>query len=224
MKSITCRGSAILGVGLSICLASSAFAQSGGGGGSSGGGAGGSSGGTSTGAPGQTGASPSTGSPGAIPGGSLNSRSAAPQALPGDRSTAPQRPMAVPPVPSAGNAEPTSPINRQNRELNARDPQDDPSDTLDRTDASEPLDPTPRTDPVIGGSGNRGAIGPGDVDSKNLDVSRTRSADSIGEEPERVQRKGGATGRTLDECMTNWDDSTHMTREQWKTTCQRLGR
>lgn len=221
-KSISSRGSALWAVGLSICLASSALAQTGGGGGSSGGSGGSGGGGASTGTTGPTGVSPSTGSRGTIPDSSLNGRNS-PQALPGDRS-APQRPMAVPPVPSAGNAEPSSPINRQDRELNARDPQRDTSDPLDRRDASDPLDPTPRTDPVIGGSGNRGAAGPGDADSNNLDVSRNRSADSIGEEPERVQRKGGATGRTLEECMQNWDDDTHMTREQWKTTCERLGR
>lgn len=216
--------SALLAVGLSICLASSALAQSGGGGsGGSSGGAGGSGGGASTGTTGATGSTPSPGSKGALPNAPSNARTS-PPALPGDRSTTRQRPMAVPAVPSAGNAEPSSPINRQDRELNARDPQGDARDPLDRREGSDPLDPTPQTDPIIGGSGNRGAVGPGDADSKNLDVSRTRSADSIGEEPERVQRKGGATGRTLEECMQNWDDDTHMTREQWKTTCERLGR
>jgi len=127
--------------------------------------------------------------------------------------------MGVPPVPSAGNAEPTSPIYRQDRQPNASDSQRDATNSLDRA---------PRTDPAFGSGGNRGtsgaAAGPGEADEDNLDVSRTKSANSISEEPERVQREGGASGKTLDECMQNWDASTHMTKEQWKSTCERLGR
>ena len=219
-KYLSNQASALLTVGLSICLASSALGQTAGGGSSSGGASSG-GGGASTGTAGATGAGPSTGGPPSM-GGSGPARTA-PPATPGDGRTTSQRPMAVPPVPSAGNAEPSSPINRQDRELNARDPERDTGESIDRRSTSDPLDPTPRTDPVIGGGGNRGAVGPGDADSQNLDVSRARSTDSIGGEPERVERKGGATGRTLEECMQNWDESTHMTKERWKTTCQRLG-
>lgn len=54
-------------------------------------------------------------------------------------------------------------------------------------------------------------------------VSGSRTTHSIQEEPNRVKR-GGAAGKSLDECMEIWDPGTHMTKEQWETTCKRLGR
>jgi hypothetical protein len=224
-----CQSSFLLGSGLALLFATSALAQSGGsggGGGSSGGGSGSSSSGASTGTAAPAGVGPSTGARGAGPNSPLTGATT-PGALPGPQSrspatlpsTVPQRQTGVSPVPSAGNAEPSSPIYRQDRQPSTRDSQ---------RDATNPLDRSPRTDPAIGGSGRSrdgsAAAGPGEADADNLDVSKTRAADSISEEPERIQRDGGAGGRTLDECMQNWDAGTHMTQEQWKATCQRLGR
>jgi hypothetical protein len=31
---------------------------------------------------------------------------------------------------------------------------------------------------------------------------------------------GGASGKSLDECMATWDSSTHMSKELWRTTCE----
>ena len=228
------RGSALFAAAIAVCFAGSVFAQSGGGGGGGGGGAGGGSsggagsagGGASTGTAAPAGGGPSTGARGAGPNSPLTGQTT-PQALPGPQSrspatlpsTVPQRQTGVPPVPSAGNAEPSSPIYRQDRQPNARDSQ---------RDATNPLERAPRTDPAFGSSGRSGggggaAAGPGEADADNLDVSKSRAANSISEEPERIQREGGAGGKTLAECMQNWDASTHMTLEQWKSTCQRLG-
>jgi hypothetical protein len=214
----------LLASGFALCLAGSVLAQTGGGssaGGSAGGGApagtappaGGASSGSST-ARGSGANSPATGqtTPQALPG----PQSRSPTPLP---STVPERQTGVPPVPSAGNAEPSSPIYRQDRQPNPNNAESNPADPLART---------PQTDPAIGGSGRAGsggaATGAGEADAeKNLGVTGTRSSNSIGEEPERVQREGGASGKSLEECMQNWDQDTHITQARWKEICQRLG-
>lgn len=220
-------GSVVLSSCAALFLAGAALAQTGGGGGGSGGASGSAGSGAGAGTAGPGGAGPSTGTPGTGPGSSLPSGQPAPQGLPGPQSrspatvpsTVPQRQTGVPPVPSAGNAEPTSPIYRRDRQPGTGDAQRDPT---------APVERAPRQDSTIGGSGHpagrSGAAGPGEADSDNLDVSKTRDANSISEEPDRVRRQGGAAGRTLDECMQNWDAGTHMTREQWKVTCERLSR
>lgn len=211
----------LLASGVALSLAGSVLAQTGGG--------------SSTGGSATAGAAPSAG--GASSTNSTARGSGAntpaiglttPQALPGPQSrsptplpsTVPERQTGVPPVPSAGNAEPSSPIYRQDRQLNPNNPQ---------SDATDPLSRTPRQDPAIGGSGRVGsggsATGASEADAeKNLDVMGTRSSNSIGEEPDRVQREGGAAGKSLDECMQNWDQDTHITQARWKEICQRLGR
>lgn len=209
----------LLASGVALCLAGSVFAQTGGGsstGGSTGGGAtagaapsaGGASSTNST-ARGSGANSPATGltTPQALPG----PQSRSPTPLP---STVPERQTGVPPVPSAGNAEPSSPIYRQDRQSNPNNSQ---------SDATDPLSRTPRQDPAIGGSGRAGSGGSA-TGTGEADVMGTRSSNSIGEEPDRVQREGGAAGKSLDECMQNWDQDTHITQARWKEICQRLGR
>jgi hypothetical protein len=93
---------------------------------------------------------------------------------------------------------------------------------------------TPQTDAPLGGSGGTsggrtGAPGGGDAlvptdpSGNPAEFGPGRKSDSISDEPNRVTR-GGAAGRNLEECMKIWDPGTHMTKEQWKTTCERLGR
>lgn len=144
-------------------------------------------------------------SPNAAPGGELPMRS------PSLHSTVPQPPSAVPPVPSAGNAEPNSPIYRQPPTTTNNAPS--PSTST----PSEQPQPQPST-------GVTGRSAPNDDKDTDLDVSGTRSPNTISEEPARVQREGGAVGQSLEGCLNAWDASTHLTRDQWQKTCERLGR
>lgn len=138
----------------------------------------------------------------------------------------PPRDTGIPPVPSAGNAEPNSPIYRRDTQPGTLTPDRDPSTSQ------------PRIDTPPGGSGG-GALGqqgdqdggsvsgdpliPTDPSGRPAESGSGRPTTSIGEEPDRVKR-GGAAGANLDECMKLWDPSTHMTKERWKETCERLGR
>lgn len=101
-----------------------------------------------------------------------------------------------------------------------------PAGSVTTPDATAPGARAPQTDVPPGGSG--GSAGSGDPLSPgnrgNQDASEVRSPNSISAEPERVKRGGGASGKKLEECMQNWDAGTHMTKEQWKATCVRLGR
>lgn len=233
--------SGICGALLVIASTGLALAQTGGGGtgGNTGGGAGSSAGSTGapgTAAPGGT-AGPAPGTPGAGqstgegagqgtglsgPSGPANPSAAARPLSP---SGAPSPPLAGPenrmpenrtqvrPVPSVGNAEPTSPVNRQDR---------DAATGVARPDLSSPDERSPTQDPTLGGSGGAGSGARTGIDP-GTDVSGTRASDTIAGEPERVQRQGGAGGRSLDDCMKLWDKGTHMSQAQWKATCQRLG-
>ncbi|MCC7251812.1 hypothetical protein [Hyphomicrobium sp.] len=194
----------------------SVVAQSSGSGGSAGSSGSGGGTGTSTGAgssaTGDAVTSPSTRSPATGP------QSRSPAMAP---SPIPQRDTGVPPVPSAGNAEPNSPIYRRDPPPGALDAQRD----LETT--------TPETDAPLGGSGGAGSAGtansgdpliPTDPSGNPADSGPGRMTNSIGEEPDRIKRGGGAAGANLEECMKLWDPSTHMTKERWKVTCERLGR
>lgn len=208
-------------------IANGAFAQSGGGaGGGAGGGTGGSTGSSSgttgtggTVAPGGTAVSPATRTPSTGP----QSRSPAMRPSP-----VPQANTGVPPVPSAGNAEPSSPIYRQDIKPGTA-PQADNGNSVGTSSESR----APQMDAPIGGSGSRGA---GDGSSGASDpLTPTDSAgnpalgesgpkpNSIAEEPNRIKR-AGAAGKNLDECLNLWDPGTHMTKDRWKETCERLGR
>ncbi len=201
----------------SSVLASGSIGQSsgggtgGGGGGSAGGSTGGSAGAGSAAGAGSTGAGTSGLTGRTSPQGVTGPQSRSPTALP---STVPRRDTGVRPLPNAGNAEPTSPIYRQDTDPNGRAPQ---------RDATDPNERAPQRDSNTGGSGGRAGGGAGESDADNLDISKTHETNTISGEPQRVERQGGATGRTLDECMQNWDAGTHMTKDQWKTTCERLG-
>lgn len=155
-------------------------------------------------------------------------------------------------VPSAGNAELNSPIYRQDTPAGSLTPQRDAvSPSRDATNPqrdgiNDPVTPSettpaPQTDAPIGGSGipsgaqTGGAAGSGtagtgdplaptDPSSRPAEAGSGRTANTIGDEPNRVTRGGGAAGKNLEECMKIWDPSTHMTKDQWKTTCERLGR
>mgnify|MGYP001200800919 CR=1 FL=1 len=202
-----------------------AVAQTGGGGGGAGGSGGGTgssaTGGGATGAPSATtpgtGTSPGTRTPSAGP--QVQSPALRP-------SPVPRRETGVPPVPSVDNAEPNSPVRRQDPLSARRDGVEDQANPSLRS-------PDDQTDPPLGSSGgtarSRGTAGgdplmPTDPSGSPAEADQARRTNSIGEEPERVTRGGGAAGKDLDECMALWDPSTHMTREQWKTTCERLGR
>ena len=203
-----------------------AAAQTGGssGAGSSGGGTGG---GGAAGAPsaspgvgGATGAgtpatrTPSTPLPAAPSGPQANSPANPP-------STIPQRNTGIRPVPSAGNAEPNSPIYRRDQEASpaGRIPSGDPTAAGNRQ---------PQTGEIPDSTG--GAVGDGTStgttgdDLGGTEVEGSKNSSSISEEPNRIKRGGGAAGANLEECMQVWDPSTHMTKDQWRTTCQRLGR
>jgi hypothetical protein len=214
---------------LSVSVAGVAFAQSGGGaggGGGTGGGAGGSAGstgGTGTGgsaAPGGTATAPTTRTPSSGP----QSRSPAMRPSP-----VPQADTGVPPVPSAGNAEPNSPIYRQDVTPGAAAPQPDAGNPAATGTESK----APQMDAPIGGSGGSsvgsGSSGAGDplapTDSAGnpaLGESGPKP-NSISEEPNRIKR-AGAAGKDLDDCMKLWDPGTHMTKARWKETCERQGR
>jgi hypothetical protein len=211
---------------------------------SGGSGAGGSSAGGSSSPGGATGAGSSVGTGGAAaPGGTVTPPSMrTPSTGPQSRSPAmrpspvPQVDTGNPPVPSAGNAEPSSPIYRQDMPPGALTPQPDATNPAGTgTDGSTATESrTPQTDAPPGGSGGASgartgagsggdALIPSDPSGSPAESGSGRTADSITEEPNRVTR-GGAAGKNLDECMKLWDPSTHMTKEQWKTTCERLGR
>jgi hypothetical protein len=121
------------------------------------------------------------------------------------------------PAPSTGNADVTSPIERQvDRQVDRIERQG--AGSADNASRQGQRAPTPDTYPGGGGSGTGASTG----ESDNLDVSRTRREDTISGEPDRVKR-GGAGGKTMADCMAIWDPSTHMSKEQWRTTCERLG-
>ena len=210
---------------LSVPVAGHAFAQSGGGGGTGGGASGsaGSTGGAGTGgtvAPGGTATSPLTRTPSTGP----QSRSPAMRPSP-----VPQTDTGVPPVPSAGNAEPSSPIYRQDITPGAAAPQPDAGNPA----AIGTESGAPQMDAPIGGSGGSGVgdgssgasdpLTPTDSAGNPALGNSGREPNSITEEPNRIKR-AGAAGKDLDECMKLWDSGTHMSRERWKETCERLGR
>lgn len=142
----------------------------------------------------------------------------------------PPRDTGIPPVPSAGNAEPNSPIYRRDTQPGTLTPDRAPSTTQQ-----------PQVDTPPGGSGGGGALGqeqeqggggsvsgdpliPTDPAGNPAESESGRPTTSIGEEPDRIKRGAGAAGGNLDECMKLWDPSTHMTKERWRETCERLGR
>ncbi len=108
--------------------------------------------------------------------------------------------------------------------------------TTPQPDAGNPLGTgsegrEPQLDAPIGGSGRRG-VGDGSSEASDpLAPTEGHPAlggtghrpSSISEEPERIKR-AGAAGKNLDECLKLWDPDTHMTRDRWKETCERLGR
>lgn len=196
-----------------------AVAQTGGGGGASGGGGAGTGGAAGTGAsPGGTGAG--SVAPGARPG-SGTARGAGQTARPGAPSALPR--TGIRPVPSPGNAEPSSPIHRQNEIGAGRDPE-----SGGRTPRREAIDPgsrDPQTSPLPSGSGGT-ARTDGVLGARPLDPAPSSDGASdgtVGTEPVE-ERKSGAGGPTLSECMDAWDAGTNMTRQDWRETCQRLGR
>lgn len=229
MRNITStRARTALAVTLPIVLASvcvavapPVMAQTGGGAGGTGGAGSGATGGAGS-TTGGSGGAP--GAPIAKPpptGPQIRSPATPPSAIP-------QPDTGVPPVPSAGNAERSSPIYRQDKPPGSLTPsQNTPGSGL--PDAARPSSPTD-TPLGSGGSGasqspdtSGDALTPTDPTGSPADYGSGRPTNSISDEPNRV-RRGGAAGRDLTECMNLWDKSTHMTREQWRTTCERLGR
>jgi hypothetical protein len=118
-------------------------------------------------------------------------------------------------VPSTDNAEPTSPIFRQDAQTPGTSPQ---------PDATNPAGRAPQMDPQLGGGGGSGGRGVQGNSSDPLEATEVERPNSISDEPERLKRGGGAAGANLADCMQIWDPSTHMSKEQWATTCKRLGR
>lgn len=94
----------------------------------------------------------------------------------------------------------------------------------DHANPASPSAPAPQSDPRSRGSGGPASTGAGSGEAGNLDASTVRSPNSISDEPNRLKRGGGASGKALEACMADWDTGTHMTKEQWRTTCERLGR
>lgn len=189
-----------------------AFAQSGGGGASGGGSAGGSGvGGANTGG---SVTSPSTRSS------STGPQSGSPAMRP---SPIPRANTGVPPVPSAGNAEPNSPIYRQDAKPGSLPAQPGGLQESTRSQTDAPIGGSGGTGTGSGSSGADDPLTPTDsVGNPALGGSGDEPT-SITEEPERIKR-AGAAGRNLDECMKLWDPGTHMTKDRWKETCVRLGR
>lgn len=93
-----------------------------------------------------------------------------------------------------------------------------------RANSASPSAPAPQSIPQSRGSENSASTGAGSGETGNLDASTVQSPNSISDEPNRLKRGGGASGKSLDECMADWDVGTHMTKKQWRTTCERLGR
>jgi hypothetical protein len=42
--------------------------------------------------------------------------------------------------------------------------------------------------------------------------------------PDASRSQGGASGATFDQCAAEWDASSHMTQQEWRSSCARLGR
>lgn len=200
--------------------------SSGGGGTTGGGGAAGSPGaspGAGAGVGGATGAgvpatrSPSPAMPAPPSGPQVNSPATPP-------STVPERNTGIRPVPSAGNAEPNSPIYRQDQEATpaGRVPSGDPTTPGNRQPQTGEIPNS--TGGAVGDGTSSGASGAGSDDLGGTEVEKAKDPSSISDEPNRIKRGGGAAGADLEGCMKVWDPSTHMTKEQWRTTCKRLGR
>ena len=204
-------------IGTDAVLAQSGGSTGGASGGASGGGTSGATGSPSGAGSGAADTSPTGGPSPRAPATGPQSRS--PATPP---STVPQRDTGVRQVPSPGNAEPNSPIYRQDTQ---------PGDLLT---PRAPTTSSPQTDsPPGGGGGGAGSAGgagggdplmPTDPAGNPAGPGSERSTTSIGEEPDRIKRGGGAAGADLEDCMKLWDSSTHMTKERWKETCERLGR
>ena len=45
-----------------------------------------------------------------------------------------------------------------------------------------------------------------------------------GSPSESVQSAPGGGGNTLQDCMNFWDSGTHMSKSEWRVTCQRIQR
>ena len=78
-------------------------------------------------------------------------------------------------------------------------------------------------DSTGGTAGNGTSTGTSGDDLGGTEVETVETPSSISQEPNRL-RRGGAAGANLDECMKVWDSTTHMSKDQWRTTCKRLGR
>ena len=139
-------------------------------------------------------------------------------------STVPDRNTGLRPVPSAGNAEPNSPIYRQDREASpaGRVPSGDPTAAGNRQPQTGEIPNS--TGGTAGNGASSGASGAASDDLGGTQVETTKAPSSISDEPNRIKRGGGAAGADMKSCMDVWDSSTHMTKEQWRTTCKRLGR
>ncbi|MDP1908458.1 MAG: hypothetical protein Q8K85_09160, partial [Hyphomicrobium sp.] len=136
-------------------------------------------------------------------------------------STVPQRDTGIRSVPSAGNAEPNSPIYRRDQEASpaGRIPSGDPTAAGNRQPQTGEI---PNSTGGAAANGTSTGISGDDLGGTNVESAKNPS--SISDEPNRLRRGGGAAGANLEECMKIWDSTTHMSKDQWRTTCKRLGR
>lgn len=206
--------------------AAPALAQSSGGagGGSAGGGAGSSAGAGGTAGSGSLGTSRGAAS------GSSATTSPAARTSPG--STPGVKPTQAP-VPSAGN----SPLNTQNRGTTATETtpsngapgSEQPNSTsrgsagMDPNAASSSAQSTGQSQQTGGGTAATDSIDPsgasGGTTSGSGGGSRGVTGDSSGTSGAGNDR--AAFGASMDQCMSVWDKETHMTKEEWRRTCER---
>jgi hypothetical protein len=127
-------------------------------------------------------------------------------------------------VPSAGNAEPMSPVNRQAAPLGQTDSgQTDLGATAPAGGTGTAQTPGGARSPEAPrGAGEQatGAAGT-PLDQPATDPATDPTALSSGGSARLGDNRQGAAGATLDECMKVWDATTHMTKEEWRRTCER---
>ena len=194
---------AIFGISLiSLLAASPVFAQTSGGASSAGGG----SASSGTAGPSRSGSTPSATSPSRAgpTNGALNSRDVAPNAVPSPgNSTQPSQ--------SSGTAPGSTPgTPRSGQGVTGTNPQG-----ATGSQSTNGRDPT-TVEPNFRG-GNAPATA---QDGKpNADQPGTGGIQGMGERSSTSDT--GAYGKSVDECMTAFDPANHMSKEQWRETCQR---
>lgn len=210
-------------------LPGGSFAQTGGSAGGGGGSTGSSAGGTGSGSTGTMGAAPGGGiSPSA---GGLSGRSTGGgvTAVPTPFPTTPQAGLGSAQVPSAGNAEANSPVRQQQAPLGTQTSPTSPSTATTapgggaaNDGASTGAGGSGSTDGTSSGSGETPEPVTGRVPGQPLPPESVNPTElSSGGTARTDNARQGAAGHTLESCMQVWEPATHMSKDEWRRTCER---